>query len=43
MRFNIVSKDVLHDFWVPAWRMKIDAVPGIVTHYRITPVKTGKR
>ena len=43
VRFNIVSKDVLHDFWVPAWRMKVDAVPGIVTHYRITPVKTGKR
>jgi cytochrome c oxidase subunit II len=43
IRFNITSKDVLHDFWVPAWRMKIDAVPGIVTHYRITPKKTGKR
>jgi cytochrome c oxidase subunit II len=43
VRFNIVSKDVLHDFWVPAWRMKIDAVPGIVTHYRITPKVTGKR
>jgi cytochrome c oxidase subunit II len=43
IHFNITSKDVLHDFWVPAWRMKIDAVPGIVTHYRITPKKTGKR
>jgi cytochrome c oxidase subunit 2 len=43
VRFNITTKDVLHDFWVPAWRMKIDAVPGIVTHYRITPVKTGHR
>src|SRR3954469_15568638 len=41
VRFNIVSKDVLHDFWVPAFRMKIDAVPGIVTHYRVTPTKTG--
>jgi cytochrome c oxidase subunit 2 len=34
---------VLHDFWVPAWRMKIDAVPGITTHYRITPTTTGHR
>jgi cytochrome c oxidase subunit 2 len=42
VRFDVVSLDVLHDFWVPAWRMKIDAVPGITTHYRITPVKTGK-
>ena len=43
VRFNIVSKDVLHDFWVPAFRMKVDAVPGIVTHYRITPKVTGNR
>jgi cytochrome c oxidase subunit II len=43
VHFNVTTKDVLHDFWVPAWRMKIDAVPGIVTHIRITPVKTGKR
>jgi cytochrome c oxidase subunit II len=43
VRFDVVSKDVLHDFWVPAWRMKIDAVPGITTHYRITPVKTGHK
>jgi cytochrome c oxidase subunit 2 len=43
VRFDVSSKDVLHDFWVPAWRMKIDAVPGITTHYRITPVKTGEK
>jgi cytochrome c oxidase subunit 2 len=43
VRFNVTTKDVLHDFWVPNWRMKIDAVPGIVTHYRITPKTTGKR
>src|SRR3954453_14046539 len=35
--FNIQSKDVLHDFWVPAFRLKIDAVRGITTHYRNTP------
>src|SRR3954468_8345888 len=27
--FTIQSKDVLHDFWVPAFRIKKDAVPGI--------------
>jgi cytochrome c oxidase subunit 2 len=43
VRFDINSKDVLHDFWVPAWRMKIDAVPGITTHIRITPKNTGDR
>jgi cytochrome c oxidase subunit 2 len=41
VKFDIVSKDVLHDFWVPAFRMKIDAVPGITTHYRVTPNKLG--
>src|SRR4051812_29842267 len=27
VKFTIQSKDVLHDFWVPAFRMKRDAVP----------------
>ena len=31
MKFDVQSKDVIHDFWVPAFRMKIDAVPGITT------------
>src|SRR4051794_33504922 len=39
--FNVQSKDVLHDFWVPAFRMKIDAVRGITTHYRVTPNRLG--
>jgi len=41
VKFEVHSKDVLHDFWIPEMRMKIDAVPGITTHYRITPTKTG--
>ena len=39
--FDVQSKDVLHDFWVPAFRQKIDAVPGITTRIRVTPVETG--
>jgi cytochrome c oxidase subunit II len=42
VNFDVRSKDVIHDFWVPAWRMKIDAVPGITTNYRITPSRTGR-
>jgi cytochrome c oxidase subunit 2 len=34
--FTVQSKDVIHDFWVPAFRMKTDAVPGIDTHIRVT-------
>jgi cytochrome c oxidase subunit 2 len=41
VKFNVKTRDVLHDFWVPAWRMKIDAVPGITTNYRVTPIKLG--
>jgi cytochrome c oxidase subunit 2 len=41
VKFNVTTKDVLHDFWVPAWRMKIDTVPGLTTHYRVTPIKLG--
>src|ERR671933_587546 len=37
VKFQIRSKDVIHDFWVPDFRMKIDAVPGITTSYRVTP------
>jgi cytochrome c oxidase subunit 2 len=37
VKFQIQSKDVIHDFWVPDFRMKIDAVPGITTSYRVTP------
>jgi cytochrome c oxidase subunit 2 len=41
VRFTVQTKDVLHDFWVPAFRWKIDAVPGINTHYRVTPTRLG--
>ncbi len=36
VNFTVQSKDVIHDFWVPAFRMKIDAVPGIDTHLQVT-------
>lgn len=39
--FKVNALDVIHDFWVPAFRVKIDAVPGIQTEVRATPTKTG--
>jgi cytochrome c oxidase subunit II len=43
VKFTVQSKDVIHDFWVPAFRQKIDAVPGIDTSYRITTTtRTGE-
>jgi cytochrome c oxidase subunit 2 len=41
VRFYVKALDVIHDFWVPAFRMKIDAVPGIETKYRVTPSRLG--
>jgi cytochrome c oxidase subunit 2 len=41
VRFYVKALDVIHDFWVPAFRMKIDAVPGIETKYRVTPTRLG--
>lgn len=43
VKFNITAPagDVLHSFWVPAFRLKIDAVPGQITHLYITPTELG--
>jgi cytochrome c oxidase subunit 2 len=42
-QFNITSKptDVIHSFYVPEFRVKSDAVPGIITHTYATPTKIG--
>ena len=36
------SNDVLHDFWVPEIRAKMDAVPGMITYFWFEPTKVGK-
>jgi cytochrome c oxidase subunit 2 len=36
------SKDVLHNFYVPQIRSKMDMVPGMVSQFWFTPTKTGK-
>jgi cytochrome c oxidase subunit II len=41
-RFNLHSPDVIHDFGVPAFLMKMDVVPGRVNHYAITPTEIGR-
>jgi cytochrome c oxidase subunit II len=39
--FKLHAKDVLHSFWVPEFRLKKDAVPGMTTHLRIKPTRNG--
>jgi cytochrome c oxidase subunit 2 len=42
VQLSLKALDVIHSFWVPEFRQKQDAVPGIVTHLPITPTKTGR-
>ena len=40
-RFNLHSPDVIHDFGVPGFLMKMDVIPGRVNHYAIKPTTIG--
>ncbi len=40
VRVRITSKDVLHNFYLPHFRVKMDAVPGMPTYFVFTPKKT---
>ncbi|MBK7779647.1 MAG: hypothetical protein IPJ58_02435 [Ardenticatenia bacterium] len=40
--FSISSPDVMHSFWIPEMRMKMDAIPGRVNKMRLTPNKAGE-
>jgi cytochrome c oxidase subunit II len=42
VEFRIRSNDVIHSFWVPEFRLKSDAVPGLTTTIRLTPNKVGQ-
>ncbi len=40
VRVRITAKDVLHNFYLPHFRVKMDAVPGLPTYFVFTPTKT---
>jgi len=40
VRVRIIAKDVLHNFYLPQFRVKMDAVPGMPTYFVFTPIKT---
>jgi cytochrome c oxidase subunit 2 len=39
--FQLRSPDVIHDFGVPGFLMKMDVIPGRYNHYRVTPTVIG--
>jgi cytochrome c oxidase subunit 2 len=41
VKFELHSKDVIHAFFIPAFRLQEDVVPGITTSYRATPDRLG--
>jgi cytochrome c oxidase subunit II len=41
VHFKMHALDVIHSFWVPEWRIKKDAVPGITTTAIVTPDRPG--
>lgn len=43
IQFDVTALDVLHSFWIPAFRQKIDAVPGQTTVIYTTTTETGDR
>src|SRR5262245_58256379 len=41
VKFLLRAKDVNHQYAVPQFRVKMDMVPGMVTHFWLTPTRTG--
>ncbi|MDQ0133545.1 cytochrome c oxidase subunit 2 [Neorhizobium galegae] len=41
VRILLRSVDVLHDFYVPEFRAKMDMIPGMITYFWFTPTRTG--
>jgi cytochrome c oxidase subunit 2 len=42
VKMMLRSVDVLHNFYVPEFRAKMDMVPGMVTYFWFTPTRTGE-
>lgn len=42
VRFELESPDVLHSFWIPAFRVKQDVVPGRTIAITATPTEVGR-
>tara|TARA_B100000965_G_scaffold170241_1_gene142009 strand:- start:878 stop:1813 length:936 start_codon:yes stop_codon:yes gene_type:complete len=41
VNFRLITEDVIHSFYVPAFRLKQDIIPGSVITYSLTPTKIG--
>jgi cytochrome c oxidase subunit II len=41
VQLNLSAQDVIHSFWVPQFRLKQDAIPGLKTELRFVATKPG--
>jgi cytochrome c oxidase subunit 2 len=41
VQFDLTSRDVIHSFWVPAFLMKMDVIPGIQNQFQVVPQRIG--
>jgi cytochrome c oxidase subunit II len=41
VQFNLTSRDVIHSFWIPAFLMKMDTIPGLENHFQVIPQRIG--
>lgn len=41
VQFDLKSPDVIHSFWIPAFYMKMDVVPGRTNSFQVTPDNEG--
>jgi cytochrome c oxidase subunit II len=39
---HVSSYDVIHSFWIPDMRLKVDMVPGIINTFTFTPNRVGR-
>lgn len=40
VRFHIMSKDIIHSFYIPDFRVQMNAVPGMTNYFQFTPTMT---
>jgi len=41
VQFDLTSRDVIHSFWIPAFLMKMDTIPGIENKFQVVPNRIG--
>jgi cytochrome c oxidase subunit 2 len=42
VKMTMISEDVIHSYYIPAFRLKKDVIPGRYTNFWVTPTKVGK-